>query len=177
MPSGKQAELQISISARSTTVDTRRRIQKGIAMNHRWFIVFSLLLGTAHTAAQQTSGLKLSDLNTQGATQLTKEQLQTLLPGAKVVSLTPSGSTRRWANDADGKFIASTDARGSFGRHASTAPGTWFLGDNGTYCVQIEWKHQTEQWCRYIFKMGDKYFGVRSVADSSSPAHELAFEN
>ncbi|MBL8399214.1 MAG: hypothetical protein JNL84_13910 [Candidatus Accumulibacter sp.] len=145
-------------------------------MNHRWFILFSSVFAIPHAVAQETVGLKLSDLNAQGAIQLTKEQLQTLLPGAKVVSLTPTGSTRRWGNDADGTFIASSDARGSFGRKASTAPGTWFLGDNASYCVQIEWKSHTEQWCRYIFKAGDKYFGVRSVSDLSSQAHELLFE-
>ncbi len=151
-------------------------MQKGIIMNHRIHVLCLLLFAIPHAVAQEAVGLKLSDLKTQGAVQLSKEELQTLLPGANVVSLTTAGSTRRWQNDADGKFIASSDARGSFGRRPSNAPGTWFLGDNATYCAQIEWKSHTEQWCRYIFKLGDKYYGVKSLADSSSQAHEFAFE-
>ena len=145
-------------------------------MSRRLLVLCLLLFAISHSAAQEASGLKLSDLKTQGAAQLSKEELQALLPGAKVVSLTPAGSTRRWQNDADGKFIASSDARGSFGRRPSNAPGIWFLGDNATYCAQIEWKSHTEQWCRYIFKLGDKYYGVKTLSDSSSQAHEFAFE-
>lgn len=145
-------------------------------MNHHLHVLGLLFFAITHASAQDASGLKLSDLKTQGAAQLSKEELQTLLPGAKVVNLTSTGSTRRWQNDADGKFVASSDARGSFGRRASTAHGTWFLGDNATYCVQIEWPHLTEQWCRYIFKLGDKYYGIKSLSDSSSQAHEFAFE-
>ena len=149
-------------------------------MKPRYVLALLALLAAATTAsAQDSPGLKLSDLKAQGAAQLTRDQLQTLLPGAKVTSLTPTGSTRNWENSADGKLFASSDARGSYNRsglkRSYSAPGTWHIGDDASYCVQLEWKSNTEQWCRFIFKSGEKYFGVKSVADLAATAYEFSF--
>ncbi|MCB1943472.1 MAG: hypothetical protein KDI53_15765 [Candidatus Accumulibacter sp.] len=136
-----------------------------------------LLVGaSSQVLGQPSSALRLSDLHAQGATQLSKDELQVLLPGAKVESRTVQGSTRFWENSADGSLLASTDNRGDLSsrRHA-TARGSWQLADNGSYCVLLEWKSKTEQWCRFIFKSGDRYFAVKSTSDQSSVAHELAF--
>ncbi|WP_313953249.1 DUF995 domain-containing protein [Accumulibacter sp.] len=139
-----------------------------------------LVCASTQVLGQEPNSLKLSDLNAQGATQLSKDELQALLPGAKVQSRTGQGSTRNWENSADGSLVASSDNRGgsssTAGVHAS-ARGTWQLADNGTYCVLLEWKRTTEQWCRFVFKSGDKYFGVKSTSDQSSVAHELAFSH
>lgn len=124
----------------------------------------------------QAQQVFLNDLRSQGGVQLSAEDLRQLVPGAKVMSRYRD-STRHWTNEADGKFIASTTARAhDIGRtRSTTAPGTWHVGDNGTYCVTIEWKTLTENWCRYIFKVGDKYYGVRSIADGGAEAHEIEF--
>jgi hypothetical protein len=139
------------------------------------------LCPSTQVLGQESGSLRLSDLTAQGATQLAKDELQALLPGAKVESKTAQGSTRFWENSADGSLVASSDGRGgnsSFTAGAkSTARGTWQLSDNGTYCVLLEWKRTTEQWCRYIFKSGDKYFAVKSTVDQSTVAHELAFSH
>jgi hypothetical protein len=137
-------------------------------------IVVSVLLALPLSA--QAADLMLSDLKAQGGVQLSVEELKSLLTDAKVVSYHEE-STRRWKNDADGKFVASGDAR----RHISSSPklqtaqGTWHVGDNGTYCVTLEWQRRTESWCRYIFKVGDKYYGVKSLADGTSKAFEFEF--
>lgn len=126
--------------------------------------------------AAQAGDLLLSDLKAQGGVQLSADELKELMPNAKVVSYYEE-STRRWKNDADGKFVASGDSR----RHISssgksqTAQGTWHVGDNGTYCVTLEWPRRSESWCRYIFKVGDKYYGVKSIADGTSKAFEFEF--
>jgi hypothetical protein len=126
--------------------------------------------------AAQAGDLLLSDLKAQGGVQLSVDELKQLLTDAKVVSYYEE-STRRWKNDADGKFVASGDSR----RHISstgrpqTAQGTWHVGDNGTYCVTLEWPRRSESWCRYIFKVGDKYYGVKSIADGTSKAFEFEF--
>ncbi|WP_291994259.1 hypothetical protein [Candidatus Accumulibacter sp. ACC003] len=135
-----------------------------------------LVCASSQVLGQQSSALRLSDLHAGGATQLSKDELHALLPGAKVESRTVQGSTRLWENVADGSLLASSDNRGdpSTTRNA-TARGTWQLADNGTYCVLLEWKRKTEQWCRFIFKSGDKYFAVKSTSDQSSVAHELVF--
>ena len=51
---------------------------------------------------------------------------------------------------------------------------TWRVADEGTYCVTIDWNRRSEDWCRYIFKASDKYYGVGKLEDSA-PAHELEF--
>ena len=145
------------------------------------FLLSAVLFVGASTpvVGQETGALRLSDLAAQGAKQLSKEELQTLLPGAKVMSRTAQGSTRFWENDSDGSLQASSDNRGGSNSTTSgvkgSARGSWQLNDNGTYCVLLEWKRSTEQWCRFIFKSGDKYFAVKSTSDQSTPAHELEF--
>ena len=137
-------------------------------------IVVSVLF--ALPLSSQAADLMLSDLKAQGGAQLSVNELKQLLTDAKVVSYHEE-NTRRWKNDADGKFVASGDAR----RHISgsgkprTAQGTWHVGDNGTYCVTLEWPRATESWCRYMFKVGAKYYGVKSLTDGTSKAFEFEF--
>lgn len=134
----------------------------------------SLLISVFSQAYALEPELKLGDLKTQNAVQLSKDELQALLPGAKVKSVTSHGSTRYWENGTDGKFVASADGRGKYDR-PSRGHGTWNVGDNATFCVNIEWKTLTEQWCRFIFKAGDKYYAIKSLEDDASPAHEISF--
>ena len=128
--------------------------------------------------AAQADALLLNDLKAQNGIQLSVDELKQLIPSAKVVSPLEAGSTRRWTNDPDGKFIASTDSRttmGAAGARSTTAQGTWHIGDNGTYCVTIEWKTVSENWCRYIFKVGEKYYGVGSIANGTAKAFSFEF--
>lgn len=120
--------------------------------------------------------LVLNDLKAKNAVQMTADELKQLLPGAKVTSHSEAGGTRTWKNQPDGKLFASSDVQGQqkFGRVA-TAPGTWHVGDNGTYCVTLEWEKRTENWCRYMFKLNDKYYGVKSLADGAAKAQEFEF--
>ncbi len=131
-----------------------------------FLLVFSL--------SAQAQALLLNDLKAQNAVQLTVDELRQQMPSAKVVNRTEAGSTRRWSNDQDGTFIASSDSRGSTGRQ-SQGKGTWHIGDNGTYCVTLEWKTSSENWCRYIFKIEDKYYGVSSIANGRAKAYEFEF--
>lgn len=139
-------------------------------------LLFSLLTTTAAFAEDSETQLTLGDLVAKGATQLSKEDLQLLLPGAKVESIGLGGSTKYWKNSVDGKFIASTDARGkSVMGKPSTGQGTWHIADEGSYCIRIEWKKHTEEWCRFVYKDGGKYYGVKSNDSPTTPAHALAF--
>lgn len=136
-------------------------------------VLFSLPL------AAQAGGLVLNDVKAQNGVQLSADELKQLMPNAKVVSYYVEGgtSTRRWTNEPDGKFVASSDARRdpSWLMRSLTAPGTWHVGDNGTYCVTIDWPKRSENWCRYIFKVGEKYYGVKTVTDGATIAHEFEF--
>lgn len=122
----------------------------------------------------QGRGLVLNDLTGKGAVQLSKEELQGLLPGAKVVSYF-KGSRRSWKNKADGTLLANSDVRRDIGKlgQQSTGKGSWHIGDNGTWCVMIEWPKRSENWCKYLFKADAKYYGVKSVANGGAEAWEF----
>ena len=115
----------------------------------------------------------LADVKAKNGVQLSAEELKQLMPGAKVISRTQAGSTRTWTNGADGTFVASTDGRGFSGKtNYSTAPGTWRVGVNGRLCVKINWNVSADDWCRVMFKVGDKYYGVGRL-DDNAPASEF----
>lgn len=128
----------------------------------------------------QADDLLLNDIKAQNGIQLSADDLKQLMPNAKVVSHHKEGSTRRWTNEPDGKFVASTDIARDVGLMikggaAKNGQGTWHVGDNGTYCVTIDWQKRSENWCRYIFKVGEKFYGVKTVNDGATIAHEFEF--
>ncbi len=134
-------------------------------------VVLFGLCGVAHAQV-----LTLADVKAKNAVQLSTDDLKQLMPSAKVVSHTIAGSTRKWENAADGTFVASSDSKGvAAGRtFMSTGQGTWRIADNGTYCATIKWSvRSSEEWCRYIFKVGDQYYGFPTLDDS---AQASAFE-
>jgi hypothetical protein len=137
-------------------------------------LVIAVSLGTCSVAAAQA--LTLAEVKAKGGVELSASDLKQLMPDAKVVNRLPTGSTRHWTNKAEGTFVASTDGRSlSGGRNIpASGPGSWRLADNGTYCVKIDWGMLKEDWCSYIFKAGDKYYGVRRL-DDSAPAGEFEF--
>lgn len=102
---------------------------------------------------------------------LSKEDLASLLPGTKAVYVIKAGSIHRWTNEPDGKFVASTDAKtvSMSSRSGGTAHGTWRLSDDGKYCINIEWKNVTEDWCSFVFRGSD---GGYYLAGSDNPAAE-----
>lgn len=136
-------------------------------------IVVALSIAAGSLAGAQ--GLTLAEIKAKSGIQLSAEDLKQLMPGAKVVSRTKAGSTRLWENKADGTLIAGSDGRGSSGGRTSpgTGTGTWRVADNGRFCVTIKWLMRSEDWCRYMFKSGDKYYGFGTL-DDSAPAGELS---
>lgn len=76
---------------------------------------------------------------------------------------------------------AGRDFRGDFGRTRpggrnsyANAEGTWRVTDDGKLCVKIPWPRSPDDWCRYIFKLGEKYYGVGSLSDEAA-ASEFEF--
>ena len=137
-------------------------------------IIAVLPLGWCSLAAAQIA--TFADVKARNGVQLSADDLKQLMPGAKVISRTPAGSTRSWQNKADGTFTASTDGRGTgFGRNEyASAPGTWRVADDGRLCVKIPWPRNPDDWCRFMFKAGDKYYGVARVEDNA-PTSEFEF--
>ena len=129
-------------------------------------MVVIVSLGISSAVAAQP--VTLADVKAKNAVQLSADELKQLMPGAKVVSRTNAGSTRSWENNANGTFVASSDSKGGTGRaRPSSGNGTWRVDDKGTYCVTIQWNITPEEWCRYIFKAGDKYYGFGRLEDTA----------
>jgi hypothetical protein len=111
--------------------------------------------------------LTLVDVKAKSAVQLSADDAKQLLSGATVVNQIPSGSTRRWQNSASGDLAASSDGRGNAPPRVFSGSGTWKIDDKGAYCVHIKWPMQVEEWCRYVFKAGDKYYTFLTLDDSA----------
>lgn len=96
----------------------------------------------------------------EGAVKMTREELLTFLPGARVTHVNSGGSTRVWTNNPDGTLMASSDGKkygGAFGAPGSSS-GSWKVNDEGKYCVSIDWKREAENWCSSILKATDGYY-------------------
>jgi len=131
-------------------------------------LVAVILLGLCLPAGAQ--GVSLAEVKAKNGAQLSADDLKQLLPGAKVVNLTTSGNTRRWDNNTNGTLVASSDNKASAGGRnwPTTGNGTWRIGEpQGTFCVSIKWNMTPEDWCRYLFKVGDKYYGFFKLDDSA----------
>ena len=91
-------------------------------------VIASLVLVSTLTWAQEVAVLR--DLDAQGRVTLTRDELNQLLPGAKMSRLTGKGNTQFWKNDAGGSFIISSDNRDKSGR-VTTAQFKWHIAEDG----------------------------------------------
>lgn len=128
----------------------------------------------AAAALAQTPAV-LRDLDTMSPTQLSRQDLDALMPHARVQRSIASGSTHIWTNENDGTFIASSDNRTTASR-PTTAPGKWHVTDDGRYCVLIEWRYNpTEEWCRYVLKTTDGHYLTRSTKEPTGKVYKFEF--
>ncbi|MEO8741249.1 MAG: hypothetical protein ABI537_16310 [Casimicrobiaceae bacterium] len=136
--------------------------------------VLGLVLALFLCSAASGQSLTYADLKAKNGVQLSADDLTQLLPGARVISRTNAGSTRNWVNKPDGTLTAASDGRGSSGGRNSygTGAGTWKTNDNGRWCVTIKWPNIAEEWCRVMFKVDNRYYGVGRLEDNA-PASEF----
>jgi hypothetical protein len=135
-----------------------------------WVVV---ALGLCSAASAQVA--TLGDVKAQHGVELGTDELRKLMPGAKIVSRAPA-NTRLWENRPDGTFIASSEGRGTADGRSATGAGTWKVTDDGRLCVTIAWPRSPDNWCRHIYKLGDRYYGVGG-ADDKLVAHEFEFSH
>lgn len=133
-------------------------------------LLVSLAICPLPGAAQEV----LRDLDPQGRVTLSKDELNQLLPDAKMSRVSARGNAQFWKNDAGGSFIISSDNRDRSGQ-PSTAQGKWHVSEDGRYCVLIEWKtNPTEEWCRYIVKAGADYYATKSDKTGTEKIYKLS---
>lgn len=135
------------------------------------FILLPCTLWTTLACAQEAAVLR--DLDAPGRVTLSSDELNQLLPNAKMSRISGKGNTHYWKNELSGSFIISSNNRDKSGIH-STAPGKWHIADDGRYCVLIEWKTvETEEWCRYIVKSGNDYYATKSDKTGTEKVYKL----
>jgi hypothetical protein len=142
-------------------------------MKTRAFVLCAFLL---HPAAGIAQDITMADLK--DAQKLSGDELRQVLTGAKVRHMTRYGSTRYWSNNPDGKFMASGTAQGYKGRqttYPASGVGTWHISPLDQYCVTIEWKAVSENWCLFVYKSGDRFYGSPRQNDPSARAVEFGF--
>jgi hypothetical protein len=137
-----------------------------IAMKRVW--IAALLAGAAAVVWAQAGQLTLRDIEDKKPRTLSRDEVTQLLPGAKMMRMTPTGSRHDWTNEADGSFIISSDNAGStnpmWNGRPATARGKWHVSDDGRYCVLIEWKGvPAEEWCRFVLSTSDGYYMARTT--------------
>ena len=135
-------------------------------------LLVSFALVTTLASAREAAVLR--DLDAQGWTTLTRDELSQLLPDARMSRVNAKGNRHFWTNDAGGDFVISSDNRDKGGR-SSTAQGKWHISEDGRYCVLIEWKAvPTEEWCRYIVKSGTDYYATKSDKTGTEKVYGLS---
>ena len=131
----------------------------------------------AQTAEAPAAGESpvLRDLDGKNPHVLTPEEIKSFMPGARVARTSARGNTVYWTNDEGGKLFATSDNK-SYGSNtrATTTPGTWNITDDGRYCVLINYRAvAAEQWCRFIIKTDDGYYGTTSANVGTSRIFKL----
>jgi hypothetical protein len=112
----------------------------------------------------------------EAVTPMTREELSSFLPNKQVKHLHQNGSLRRWVNEPNGEFIATSDNKqfGSVtGVRTGSAAGTWKVDSEGRYCVTINWKRVDEKWCATVLKGADGSYYLNQADD----AHRIEFAN
>jgi hypothetical protein len=128
----------------------------------KWIVCLVTAIAAAATPASAQEIL-LGDVKAKGAAKLGKDELNALIPGSTVDHV-GAEINRMWTNDKDGSLLGSSYRRVSPGQRGS-GRGTWRVTDDGKYCVDIEWKLSTEQWCRVVYRHGDDYVAFRTDED------------
>lgn len=109
-----------------------------------------------------------------GSRKMTRDELLSFLPGAKVTHISQAGSERHWTNNSDGTLVANNNNKlygNSIGTQAATQAGTWMVNDEGKYCIDIDWKRVHEKWCANILKSQDGAYYLNVVDDK----HKIDF--
>jgi hypothetical protein len=131
----------------------------------------SVLLAMSAACAQPKT---FADVQAGGVQALTAAEVKDLVLGTKTVFTLANGTTRIWTNTSDGTFLASRSIR-PYGS-SSSARGTWSVNADGAYCLTFDWGHmETEQWCRRLYRVQDKYYAFPLDAQPETLSGSYAF--
>jgi hypothetical protein len=139
--------------------------------------IFIALLFALLPVVAQGGDLVLKDIKAQSGIRLSKDELKQLMPNARIVNHSGQ-STRHWTNEENGTFTAYGDAGNRMRPMQAqvSGRGEWKINEKGQYCVEIVWSKIHEKWCNFIFRVGEKYYGVRSMKNENASAAEYEIQ-
>jgi len=132
------------------------------------------LAGEADDAAKY---IPASELESRGAKRIADSEEVRKLMSEKKISLGYSNGRTTWTNEPDGKLSGrgrsySTNAKGF------SIVGTWRIGDNANYCVDIDSVSFNTKWCRVLYRLGNDLYliGAGAAKKGEGQAQLIAFE-
>ena len=132
---------------------------------YRFLVLAFLLPSTASSQASATE--TVAELRKAGGSQVAAAEMKGLLTGATVESTSGRGRKREFENTAGGTLYAvSADASGALTRSARVS-GDWNVKDDGAYCVKVPWRGEPEEWCRFLFRLGDAFYLAEKTEESA----------
>jgi hypothetical protein len=134
----------------------------------------ALALVVLTTSASAMAQEVLRDLESKDPHTLSVDEVKSFMPGARVSRLGQTGNTVFWTNESDGSLIATSDNRSYGSVRSSQSHGKWNITDDGRYCVFIDYQRvQPEQWCRFIIKTSDGFYGASSTSNGAQKVYKL----
>jgi hypothetical protein len=86
---------------------------------------------------------------------IARDEVLTLVSGARVHWIAFAGGERIWNNEPDGSLIGTRIGTGvgSFNPHHKSGRGHWLVRDDGAYCMKIDYGSLLiESWCWTFYK-------------------------
>lgn len=125
-------------------------------------ILLAIVLGTS-TAAGAVDLLTFAEAKSSGARKLSRQELVALLAGATAVNET-AFFARTFQHRPDGSLVAGTVAPDPELRDLR---GAWRIADDGRYCITVDWRFVKENWCRWVYRVGDAYYVFEDERDET----------
>jgi len=138
----------------------------------RYSVITFIAVSIAQTSAYAQEASQLRDLDPLSPQLVTKQELDALMPNAKMSRTIANGNLHLWKNGTDGTFIVSSDNRAT-NRVPATGQGKWHIANDGRYCILIQWRTSSEEWCRFILKTTDGYYATKSLQLGTEKVYKL----
>ncbi len=147
--------------------DTGTRFRGPLA--RRSFVALAVLVALTGCATQVQAPATREEMIGRGAQRLQYDELEVMLPGARMTMIGSIGIQAAWTNREDGSLTAVPDR---VGLAAWIGRGKWWLARNGAFCTEIEWQagtvsQGTRRGCWHLYRLDEDYFGVPSDGRST----------
>jgi hypothetical protein len=138
-------------------------------MNQHAIIGCMMLLGLWSTSAVAQS--TLGELLDAGGKKLSKEEVRTVLSGARVTGPSTTGAATEYTYKADGSFSGNLKTSADW---ATGVVGTWSVDESGKLCARWTLTKNSKGFdgCFFYFANRDQYYLSESDSNRASPVYK-----